>query len=240
MMGSTPMRNSGVIVCRNSAVGRLGQNVYGAENRTLLPLIPKGASRFLDVGCGTGALMQAIQCERAGAQLEGITFSDEEAQRARKHMRRVWLDDLNHFDFGQLGVFDCIVCSHVLEHLTHPAEVLQELRSHLDRNGALLVAIPNALELKTRLAFLMGRFRYADSGILDRTHYRFFDWQTAYELVRDAGFDVDVRVATGFCPLPGVRRLIGRAAAKLDDAAARYFPGLLGVQFILRGRIRNS
>jgi hypothetical protein len=116
----------------------------------------------------------------------------------------------------------------------------EALRRHLDSDGALLVAVPNALELRTRIAFLMGRFRYRDSGILDRTHYRFFDWQTSFELVRDAGFDVDVRTATGFCPLPGLRRLLGGVAQKLDDAAARRFPGLLAMQFILRGRIRRA
>lgn len=224
----------------DSAVDRLKKNVYTAENYALLALIPKEARRFLDVGCGTGALLAAIQREHGGSHFEGITYSEEEARRAQEIMHKVWPDDLNTFDFAQLGMFDCIVCSHVLEHLTRPWDVLKALRSHLDQDGVLLVALPNALELKTRTAFLMGRFRYADSGILDRTHYRFFDWQTAFELVRDAGFDVDVRTATGFCPLPGIRRLIGGAAQKLDVAVAKRFPGLFGVQFILRGRLRKA
>ena len=85
-------------------------------------------------------------------------------------MQRVWLQDLNTFDFGSLGMFDCIICSHVLEHLIRPGKVLEALRGHLDRDGVLLVALPNALELKTRMAFLLGRFR-TKTGILDRTHY---------------------------------------------------------------------
>ena len=227
-------------MCNETAADLWKKNIYAAENRALLALVPKEAHRFLDVGCGTGALAAAIQREHGGSHFEGITYSEEEARYAQEIMHKVWIDDLNGFDFWQLGMFDCIVCSHVLEHLARPWEVLKALRSHLDRDGALLVALPNALELKTRLAFLLGRFRYADSGVLDRTHYRFFDWQTAFELVRDAGFDVDVRTATGFCPLPGIRRLIGGAAPKLDDAAAKRFPGLLGMQFILRGRIGNT
>lgn len=227
----------GLIVGRDTAVGRFQTNVYGAENRALLPLIPKEARRFLDVGCGTGALTAAVQREHGGTHFEGITSSEQEAQRAQEIMDKVWRADLNTFPFEQLGMFDCIVCSHVLEHLVRPWEVLQHLRNHLERNGVLLVALPNVLELKTRLAFLMGRFRYADSGILDRTHCHFFDWQTAFELVRDAGFLVDVRTATGFCPLPGIRRCIGGVARKLDDAAAKHFPGLFGMQFILRGRL---
>jgi trans-aconitate methyltransferase len=225
------------MVCCDSAADRLEKNVYAAENRALLVLVPKEARRFLDVGCGTGALVAAIQREHGGSHFEGITYSEEEARRAQEIMHRVWRADLNTFDFEQLGMFDCIVCSHVLEHLARPWEVLQRLRGHLDPDGVLLVALPNVLELKTRMAFLMGRFRYADGGILDRTHYRFFDWRTAFELVRDAGFEVDVRTATGFFPLPGIRPLIGGLAQRLDDAAARHFPGLFGMQFILRGRL---
>jgi 2-polyprenyl-3-methyl-5-hydroxy-6-metoxy-1,4-benzoquinol methylase len=224
----------------DSATDRVGKNVYAAENRALLALIPKKSRRFLDVGCGTGALAAAIQREHGGTHFGGITCCEEEARRAREIMHKVWSDDLNTFDFAQLGMFDCIICSHVLEHLARPWDVLRRLRSHLDRDGVLLVALPNALELKTRLAFLMGRFRYTDGGILDRTHYRFFDWQTAFELVRDAGFEVDVRTATGYFPLPGIRRLIGGVARKLDNAAAQRFPGLFGMQFILRGRVKPA
>ncbi len=216
------------------------KNVYGAENRALLTLIPSGASRILDVGCGTGTLVGAIQQTHGGSHFEGITYSEEEAQHARTRMHRVWVADLNTFDFAQLGMFDCIICSHVLEHLNRPWEVLEALRSHLDAAGSLIVAIPNALELKTRIAFLLGSFRYADGGILDRTHYRFFDWQTSFELVRDAGFDVDVRTATGFCPLPGIRRLLGRSAEWFDRAAAQRFPGLFAMQFIMRGRLKTA
>jgi 2-polyprenyl-3-methyl-5-hydroxy-6-metoxy-1,4-benzoquinol methylase len=224
----------------DSAVKYHKKYVYSAENRPLLALIPKEATRFLDVGCGTGALAAAIQREHGWSHFEGITYSEEEVQYAQEIMHKVWFEDLNTFDFAQLGMFDCIICSHVLEHLARPWDVLESLRSHIKQDGALLVALPNALELKTRIAFLKGRFRYVDSGILDRTHYRFFDWQTAFEVVRDAGFEVDVRTATGFFPLPGIRRLIGGAGQKLDVAMAKRFPGLFGVQFILRGRRRSA
>ncbi len=224
----------------HSLVQPAPSQLYAAENRVLLPLIPREARRFLDVGCGTGALVAAIQREHGGSYSEGITYSEDEARRAQEIMDRVWPADVNVFDFAQLGMIDCIICSHVLEHLIHPWDVLAALRGHLDRDGVLLVALPNALELKTRIEFLKGRFRYADGGILDRTHYRFFDWQTAYELVRDAGFEVDVRTATGFFPQPGIRRIIGGASKKLDVAAAKRFPGLFGMQFILRGRVKAT
>lgn len=211
---------------------------YGAVNTILLPLIPGDSRRFLDVGCGTGALAAAIRRQRDVSNYEGITYSEEEAALGRERMNRVWSGDLNRFPFDSLGQFDCIICSHVLEHLYHPGYILRQLRLHLAPGGVLLIALPNVVEIKTRLAFLRGRFQYTESGILDRTHFRFFDRRTAHELVRESGFVIDAHTAGGHCPLPVVRRLLpGTMIQRLDTAATMLLPGLLATQFVIRGRI---
>ena len=91
--------------------------------------------------------------------------------------------------------------------------------------------LPNVLFWKQRLEFLRGRFRYTDGGLTDRTHVRFFDWDSAEQLVRQAGFEVIERAADGVLPLS---RLFGPAlAARMNRAALRRCPGLFGVQFVL-------
>ena len=40
----------------------------------------------------------------------------------------VIIADLETCDFRDLGEFDCVICSHVLEHLRNPADVLARLR----------------------------------------------------------------------------------------------------------------
>ncbi|HVT91952.1 MAG TPA: class I SAM-dependent methyltransferase [Bryobacteraceae bacterium] len=221
--------------------GETRKLAYGAVNKILLPLIPRDSHRFLDVGCGTGALAAAIHRERDVSNYEGITYSEEEAALGREKMNRVWSGDLNRFSFDSLGQFDCVICSHVLEHLYHPEYILRQLRHHLAPDGVLLVALPNVVEIKTRLAFLRGRFRYTESGILDRTHFRFFDRHTSRELVRGAGFAIDAYTAGGHCPLPVIRKLLSDAAIeRLDTAATTLLPGLLATQFVIRGRIPSS
>jgi SAM-dependent methyltransferase len=210
--------------------------IYDSENTMLLPLFPLGISDILDVGCGNGALARAILRDNPRCVINGITYSDVEAKLAEDVITKVWVDDLNTFDFSVVGMYDCIVCSHVLEHLYRPWEVLGQLRTHLKPSGVLIVALPNVLEVKTRMAFLKGRFRYTDWGTLDNTHYRFFDWETAYELIENAGFVVEVRMAQGYCPLPFIRRFLGPVAGKLDTWATRTAPGLWGTQFIFRAR----
>jgi len=38
---------------------------------------------------------------------------------------------------------------------------------------------------------LLGRFNYTDSGVLDRTHVRFFTFKTIKTLIETAGFIIE-------------------------------------------------
>lgn len=207
-------------------------NIYGAVNQPVLDRIPREARHVLDLGCGDGALGRALKA-RQPARVVGVTFSAAEAELARPALDRVEHADLEAADLRELGAFDCIVASHVLEHLRDPLAVLARLRQNLAVNGTLLVALPNALHYRQRLAFAAGRFRYTDGGIMDRTHYRFFDWDTARALIRDAGFRLVDAVAHGTFP---ASRFFGPARRPLDQAAMRWLPGLLGGQFVLRAQ----
>jgi len=209
--------------------------VYSAVNAPVLVRIPPHARRVLDVGCGAGALGRAIKAQRP-TEVVGVTRSEEEAVIARTVLDEVVSADLESADLAHLGRFDCIVCSHVLEHVREPARLLACLRDNLAADGVVLIALPNALHYRQRLAFLAGRFRYTDGGLMDRTHCRFFDWNTARDLVREAGLRLVEACAVGGAP---GSRFLGPLRAPLDRAAARSRPGLFGVQFVLTARDRS-
>ena len=100
----------------------------------------------------------------------------------------------------------------------------------------MLVALPNVLHYRQRLAFLGGRFRYTDGGLMDRTHYRFFDWTTAQELIAEAGLTAESVEAVGGWP---GSRFAGPLRASLDRLAVAASPGLFGVQFVVTARARS-
>ena len=207
--------------------------VYQSVNQAVLRSVPLTARRVLDIGCGGGLFGAALKT-RQDCQVTGVTYSEAEARQARTRLDQVEVADLNRIDIATLGRHDCIVCSHVLEHLHAPQHLLQGLRQCLEPGGSLVVALPNVLFWKQRLQFLRGRFRYTEGGLMDSTHFRFFDWHSAAELVRGAGYTLRERRADGVLPLS---RLLGhRLAQGLDRQALALLPGLLGVQFVLQGR----
>ena len=206
--------------------------IYQSVNQAVLQRIPAGTRSLLDIGCGGGVFGAAVKALMP-CLVVGVTHSDAEAVQARQHLDRVEVADLNHFDPTELGLFDCIVCSHVLEHLLDPPQVLSRLRACLRPTGRLLVALPNVLFWKQRLQFLRGRFRYTDGGLMDCTHMRFFDWDSAASLVRESGFEVCERAAEGVFPLS---RVFGQpVSTSINQRALSRFPGVFGVQFVLVG-----
>lgn len=204
--------------------------IYQSINLPVFRRVPAGALRLLDVGCGGGAFGAAVKDARE-CVVVGVTYSEAEAHQARQRLDEVVVADLNIFEPASLGLFDCVVCSHVLEHLLAPQELLRRLRASLSPGGTLLIALPNVLFWRQRLEFLRGRFRYTEGGLMDETHYRFFDWNSARQLVLDGGLVPREQVADGGLPLS---RWLGAAASRaIDRWAVSTFPGLMGFQFVL-------
>jgi methionine biosynthesis protein MetW len=211
--------------------------VYEALNQAVLEAIPTGVRRVLDLGCGSGALGREVQA-RLGASVTGVSASPEEVARGRAVLNTILQQDLDTWD-GQ-GVdhpFDVIICSHVLEHLREPERLLRVLSRKSAKETTLLVALPNILHWRQRTQFLRGAFRYSEGGIMDRTHLRFFDWESARKLLQRSGWKLSRAWATGHSP--GVWRVPGLGPV-LDRWCCRIAPGLFGDQFLLLGTPSES
>jgi SAM-dependent methyltransferase len=182
--------------------------------------------QVLDVGCGRGALGEAIG--ELGWEAWGIERNDEACATARSRLARLITADLMDRAVidEQLGDvrFDVIIFSDVLEHLYDPRTVLDTYVRYLKPEGKVLISVPNAVVWTNRFQWLLGRVNYSDTGVMDRTHIRFFTFRTARQLVEAAGCRV---VKTDFTPhvvraaLPLVKRFVGgtRGAENPDPRA---------------------
>ena len=174
--------------------------IYDGVNEQVTARVPARAKRVLDLGCGSGAIGRKIK-EKIACKVVGITYCQAEAEMASQCLDEVLVCDLNRFELCEVGQFDCIICSHVLEHLYQPDQLLKQLHKALLPGGVMVVALPNPLFWRQRLRFLLGHFEYTEGGLMDETHYRFFDWSTAQALLTDSGFAITVKEAHGSFPL---------------------------------------
>jgi SAM-dependent methyltransferase len=156
-------------------------------------------------------------------------------------LSKVYCADLTTFDFRSLDKFDCVILSHILEHLYSPEELLERLKNVLEPRSVIVVALPNIVWWKQRLQFLIGKWRYQDWGILDRTHFRFFDRHSSAELLEGSGYEILQRKYYGPFPMGSALRIsVGAGAEKADLLASRWMPGLLATQFVYLAKLKAS
>lgn len=204
-----------------------------AGNPEVLRHIPDHSSlEILDVGCGAGDNAQALK--RMGHVVDGVTYSEAEAEQARGACREVCVFNLED---GlpvrlQSKKYDTVICSHVLEHICFPEPLLTGIRDCLKPSGQLIVALPNLLHIKNRWNLLRGRVKYTPSGLMDNTHFRWYTFKSAKTLLRSHAFLVDRAYVTGYLPLGALRRILPKIAVGLDQRLCKTWPGLFGYQMV--------
>lgn len=155
--------------------------------------------RILEVGTASGYLGRELGA-RGFTELVGIEHDPQLAQDARPYYQVVHLTDLEYDDhLSRLGQFDVLICADVLEHTREPLEQLRRLSGVVRPSGQFVISLPNAVNWTVRLMVLSGRFEYAERGLLDRGHLRFFTFRTARRLVEESGLRIRRLYVT---PLP--------------------------------------
>ena len=206
---------------------------YSALNHLVLNKVPSYALTILDVGCGTGIMGKALKSENSARKVDGITYSQSEFDAASKLLDNVWVADINERAPGIDTVYDCIIFSHILEHTFNPSQVLKNFSGFLKENGIVIIALPNVLQYKQRLEFMKGNFKYSlQGGLMDATHFRFFDWQSAQEMINDASLRIIDKKAGGHFPLFFFRRFLPDISRSIDRFSLKHWPGLFAFQFV--------
>ena len=152
-------------------------------------------TRVLDVGCACGDFGEwLVRCK--SCDVHGMDFNSESIKIADSlniysqlnivNLNTFQTDDFEHYKY----YFDYIVLLDVLEHLIYPEDILLRLIPYLKYNGKLIISLPNISFGDVKLQLLQDNFVYTDTGILDRTHLRFFTWKSMVELFSKLGFEI--------------------------------------------------
>jgi len=178
----------------------------------LIALIPQGARRILDVGCGAGRMGEALKAAR-DCTVVGIEADPEVAKEAEQRLDAVIVGDVES-DGLELGEepFDCIVFGDVLEHLRDPKAAMDRLMPALAPDGTVVLSVPNVRNCQVIRDLALGFFSYEPAGILDESHLRFFALGELLDLLARSGLD-PVTVRPVFDPQVASWRSVGRPTA---------------------------
>ncbi|MET0791220.1 MAG: class I SAM-dependent methyltransferase [Polyangiaceae bacterium] len=194
-----------------------------------------GAVRVLDAGCGRGELLHELRPAFPSAQLcasDVSSASVRETQRLNPDLR-VFQMDLSRPDFetahaADLGTFELITCSEVVEHIANDQQAVERLVSLLAPQATLVLTVPGGK--MSRFDELIGHQRHYSSGAL-------------IELALSAKLDPLELLAWGF-PFQNLYRTAVRvasrwsmpSAAEPTAGASRSISNALGVGYSLFGR----
>lgn len=151
----------------------------------------KPGIKVLEIGCACGATLLELKTYNPSAEVYGIEICESAAAIA-KNFANVLADDfekLERDDFAEK--FDYIVMGDVLEHLLDTDAALQKVRNWLKPGGHFVVCVPNIANISIVMSLLSGCWEYADSGILDKTHIRFFTKKSLQQYLQKNGFHIE-------------------------------------------------
>lgn len=188
----------------------------------------KPGSTVLELGPASGYMTKVLA--QKNCIVDAIELNPLDAEKAAESCRRMIVGSLEDdaiFSHVPDEAYEVVLIADVLEHLRMPEKTLRQVRPKMARHGIALVSLPNIAYWTMRLALLRGRFEYTDTGLMDRTHLRFFTLKTATEMFVNAGF----RVAHMEVMPPSIPRF-----GKLKEWIKRKWPGLFSFNFIFHLR----
>lgn len=177
------------------------RDYYSNVRTELLDLIPNESRKgtILEIGAAKGnTLLYAKKNEYAqkiyGIELFNLLTEQEKSEFDGFHIGNI---ESIAFPFSDVS-FDVIICGDVLEHLIDPYALVKNLKKYLTPNGVLIASIPNIREWTTlKNIIFRADFCYQDSGILDKTHLRFFCKKNAIDLFENQNYTIK-RVESNF------------------------------------------
>lgn len=170
-------------------------------------------ARVLDVGCGTGAnLTERLAQQYPQLQFTGIDSDVASITFANRHRVAANAKYLVETDAAELGLFEMVIASEVIEHVEDPVAFLAFLRGRLTPNGYLVLTLPNGFgpfELASLLETLLHlsgiywvlrsvkRMMFQNTATLAAVdtlaispHINFFTYSAINAMIKASGFQI--------------------------------------------------
>jgi 2-polyprenyl-3-methyl-5-hydroxy-6-metoxy-1,4-benzoquinol methylase len=169
---------------------RAGNGDSGEKlTRVFVELVKKldGVKSICDLGCGNGHITGRLAA--LGYQVTGVDASASGIKIARRTYPGVeFIEGLIGKDLNNLGSFDLVISSDVIEHLYRPSDLLEAATSLLKPHGQILLGTPYHGYLKNLALAATGKMDAHLSALHDGGHIKFFSVRTLSMLMNSHGF----------------------------------------------------
>jgi 2-polyprenyl-3-methyl-5-hydroxy-6-metoxy-1,4-benzoquinol methylase len=201
-MGSRASHEAGVFLTPSAGerayTTKPEQYFWGARSDFVDDLPDDSNAEILEIGCSTGATGRLAIARGKCARYYGVELNSQAASAAAQQLHEVIHGDVETLNLPWTPrKFDALIMSEVLEHLADPWSVLANLHPLLKPGALVLAGSPNVAHYRVILMLLRGDWALADSGVMDRTHLRWFTPRSYGRLFRDAGYEVVSTVGIG-------------------------------------------
>lgn len=145
----------------------------------------------LEIGCGFGATLAHIESLWSNAKVYGIE-SEENVTAIASHYLNIIQGNAEtmHLPYPT-SYFDYIILGDVLESLINPENLLKRLTPYLRAAGQFICSMPNLMHTSALFPLLLnGTFDYQSTGILGKTHLKFFTLDSIYKLFNRCGLEI--------------------------------------------------
>lgn len=170
----------------------------GREHRKVVEWVGKD-KKVLEVACHTGYV--SVWMQRAGCQVTGVELYAPALEKATPFLHRAICGNIEADETWkqiEQEQYDVVLYMHILEHLVDPEAVLSRTRKVLKPGGRVIVCLPNVSNWENRWEMFRGDFRYTEIGVMDKTHLRFYNYNTAQDMIAKCGFKIDEYCGTSW------------------------------------------
>lgn len=182
--------------------------------------LPNRDLRMVDIGCATGGLLQAL-AQAGYSRLVGIDPSLHCVKETREKIGEAHQASIMDLPAANLGRFDCVLLSHVLEHVHDVRSAVVNLPQILKDGGVAYVELPDAARYAD--------YVYAPFQDFNTEHINHFSLRSLDNLMGSVGFEplgggirVQPASSSTFAPaFYGFYRLTGRQGGLFKDTNLR-------------------
>ena len=178
---------------------RRGGMIYGPQLEDKKAFIKENVGkgkRVLDIGCGEGYVSSVLVGDN---EVFGLEIAEPAIEEAKKKGIKAFTSNLEDIPLPDRS-FDVVLALDILEHLFDPVFVLREANRVLKDEGMLIISVPNAANIYSRLIYTVtGELKDAaeiseirSPEFLFSEHIRFFSAKKIRKTLQSTGFKITI------------------------------------------------